>query len=1210
MPSLNALKEFKASFSEIANERKDAAAKNIPFDDLALPKKDAPPFDPSRYGDTDKSGGGSGPAPDGASADAFDFSALLGDVSEDAASHPDNNLDNLFGGPAPDPTASLAEEDTSGLDDFLKDIAADTVNNETTDTDDAMNSFGSDAVDTGDPSFLADLLGDTAQPAESDASPPVDDGSFPADLLSGFSDEMSSTPADEVPDFNFDDHPMDFQSDENPPDEYPTDDSFEDDDDDEEGIDMGGETRTGEFNVDRVDTSVDDEVSDADAGIDFPSADTSSDENPTDDFPTDDFPMDDFSTDNTPADGLPSADFSLDDLGENGIDLGGEAPDTPVEGSASAGTGDDFSMDDDALAGMDFPAGDDSGFDGGGDSGFDAGIPSGADDLGDPLAGIDFPGGDDSGFDGGGDSGFDAGIPSGADDLGDPLAGFDFPGGDDSASDDLLSGLDFPTGGDSSGLDDLGTDFSSDSLDIDLGSGSSAGDSLDTDEFHIPGLDEIFGDKADTIISVPEKKGIFGRKKKKKEEEVQDINDVEEISLTQDQLGQILKTLASYPLNLRVACEEMIAELVILPQQLSKLINLLVNAATVKETAAHVELVTGKPIVIPKSFQKGTGAAFEAEQSSFAYIFVHNFLPVLRLFAFIAAMVFSVIYLGYRFVYIPLKAESLYQRGYERIAAGEYQRANDLFQQAFALHRNKKWFYKYAEGFRDQRRFMLAEGKYDELLRYYPRDKKGVLDYAALQTYYMFNYDKADRLLQRELLDFAPNDFEGLLASGDNFLVWGDSDPEKFFNKYEDARFAYARLLELNGWQAPIVERMLKYFIRVDNLYEVLVLRNWFEALESRKLKPEGLAELGGYLLDKQLEKPKGVPNPYIESIESVRAMLLAANKGDPNLPEPYYHLARYHKNLGNLHEERMTLEYGIKAFDFAKSETVKRRLIRVDTHSRYAELLKNNREFFPAESQLIRGIELYTDYLSRGLVRATPQLGQLYGAKGDLEFYTKTGDRTAASNALADYRRAEEFGYAPPEMLYRMGAAHYQLEDWGNSLSYLFKASADMPLNRRTLYALGNAAYQRGDYFAAQGYYSRLLDVLENQRVRQPVLLPNDNPQFLELGERLMMARNNAGVVNEALAEQTGNREYRSTAMALYAESARAWDSITRNPETMKRSRLSEIPGAPGINLGYLNAANAMRPVSDYNPGIFVRIDRDGEEPSKWEELAPFGGR
>jgi hypothetical protein len=122
-------------------------------------------------------------------------------------------------------------------------------------------------------------------------------------------------------------------------------------------------------------------------------------------------------------------------------------------------------------------------------------------------------------------------------------------------------------------------------------------------------------------------------------------------------------------------------------------------------------------------------------------------------------------------------------------------------------------------------------------------------------------------------------------------------------------------------------------------------------------------------------------------------------------------------------------------------------------------------------------------------------------------------------------------------------------------------------------------------------------------------MLLPNDNPQFKELGERLMMARNNAAVVYEALAEQTGNREYRTRALAYYAESARAWDAITRDPETMIRMRLAENPGAPGINLGYLNANNALRPASDYKPEIFIHIDRDILEPSRWEELAPFGG-
>jgi tetratricopeptide (TPR) repeat protein len=659
-------------------------------------------------------------------------------------------------------------------------------------------------------------------------------------------------------------------------------------------------------------------------------------------------------------------------------------------------------------------------------------------------------------------------------------------------------------------------------------------------------------------------------------------------------------------LNLKITCEELIAEQVILPEQLSKLIRLLVNGGSVKDAAVLAEQITGKPIVIPRSFEKSSGAAFEAEQSSFAYIFVHNLLPVLKLFAFIAVIAGSAMYLSYKFIYLPLKAESIYKRGYERIPAGEYQRANELFHDAFTLHRKKKWFYSYAEAFRDQRRYMLAENKYDELLRYYPRDKKGVLDYAALNTYYLMNYEKENKLFQKELLDYAPNDFQGLLAAGDNFLDWADSNPSRFYDRYEDARFSYARLLEKYGWQAPVVERMMKYFIRTDNLLETLKLRIWFENDKKRKLSPPSLAELGGYLLDKQLEKSTGVPNPYVESIESVRSMLLQAVMEDQYLPESHYHLARYHHNLGNNHEERLTLENAIRAFDLAKQESVKRRLYRVDTHYRYANLLINNREFFPADEQAVKGIELFEDFLNRNLISASPQLGQLYAVRGDLEYFVKSGNMEAA---ITNYKKAEGYGYAPPEIQYRMGAAYYQREDWRKALEYLFKASKELPLNRRMLFALGNAAYQRGDYFAAQGYYNRLLDILEVQRIRLPVLLPNDNIQFLETGERLMMARNNAGVVNEALAQQTGNREYRSKAMILYAESSRAWDAITRNPETMTRSRLTDSPGAPSINLGYLNANNALRPSSGYRPQIFVRIDKDALEPSRWEELAPFGG-
>ena len=710
---------------------------------------------------------------------------------------------------------------------------------------------------------------------------------------------------------------------------------------------------------------------------------------------------------------------------------------------------------------------------------------------------------------------------------------------------------------------------------LDFNAGSEESDTGGAD-FTLPGIDDLFQGSQS------------GGAGKAAGGQIDSSDDVEEIQLSDEELERLKSTLSGYPLNLRIACEELIVEQAVAPDLMSKLIKLLVRGAPAKETAALAGKILNREIIIPRGFLKSTGEAMEAEQASFAYIFVHKFLPVFRLAAIIAVAAFCLCYLTYKFIYIPVHAEQIYKIGYERIFAGEYQRANERFADAFSLRRSKNWFYRYAEAFRDERQYLLAEQKYDELLRYYPRDKKGVLDYAALETM-LRNYDKADKLLRRELLDYAPDDFNGLLALGDNSLAWGEIDR----SKYEDARFAYARLLSKYGWKDPIVERMMKYFIRTDNLKEVLPLYDYFMNDRKRKISADSLAELGGYLLDKQLEEQRGVPNEYIEHITGVRSLLLRAVSADPSLPESHYHLARYYNNLGNTHEERITLEIAIKAFDNARQETVRRLNYRIDAHRRYANILTRSREFFAAEESLVRGINLYEDALARHLVASGPEFGKLYADLGDLEFFTKSGDW---EQALRNYHRAELNGWAPPEIQYRMGSAYYQLENWKSALEYFFTASAELPLNRRLLFALGNASYQRGDYFASQGYFNRLLDILENERSRLPVLLPNDRPEYLELAERLMMARNNAGAAYEALAKQTGQQRYLSRAMALYAESSSAWDAMTRNPRTMIRSGSIALP--------QLNSRNTLYPQSNYEPRIFVRIDMDVLEPSIWEEL------
>jgi hypothetical protein len=711
---------------------------------------------------------------------------------------------------------------------------------------------------------------------------------------------------------------------------------------------------------------------------------------------------------------------------------------------------------------------------------------------------------------------------------------------------------------------------------------------MDLGDFTLPGIDDMVGGIPGSLLADgPGKAGEspFGGPPPGKKEP-------EEIRLDEYEMAQFQRTLAGYPLNLRVAIEEIITKQAVPPAQMANLVRLLAQGAPPKEAASLAGRIAGKTIALP--VQKKSGEQMEAEQKGFAYIFVHKLFPIFRLFLFILIVAASSFYLIWRFIYIPTHAENIYQLGYDRISAGEYERANQRFTQAFDIHRDKDWFYRYAEAFRDQRQYIYAEEKYDELLAYYPRDKKGVLDYAAMETSYRRNYEKADLLLRRNILEFNVNDREALLAQGDNALLWGEIDPAR----YEDARYAYARLLERYGWTDPIAERMLRYFIRTDNLKEVIPLQSFFMDDPKKNISAETLAELGGYLLDKRTEEVRGVPDAYVEQISGVRDVLLRAVLQGPELPEAHYHLSRYYRNLGSRRDEQLTLETALRNFENAAEESVRRLVYHIDALARDAEILRDGREYFVSEEQLVKAIGLYESGLDRRILQPAPRFGRLYAAMGDLEYFTKSGDMEMT---LSYYQNAERTGYSSPEMLYRMGSAYYRGGNWANALERFFAASSQLPLDRRILLALGNTCWQRGDFFAAQGYYNRLLDLLEAERSRLPILLPNDQVEYIETAERLMIARNNMGVTMESLAQRTGNPRYRSQALNFYTQSSQAWDALTRNPQTMIRLGAGDLSN-PGINLAYLNSRNMLYPQAGYDPQVFSQIDKDILDPSPWE--------
>jgi tetratricopeptide (TPR) repeat protein len=674
---------------------------------------------------------------------------------------------------------------------------------------------------------------------------------------------------------------------------------------------------------------------------------------------------------------------------------------------------------------------------------------------------------------------------------------------------------------------------------------------------------------------------------------------VEAINLSENQLNQLLDTIASYPLNLRIACEKIISEEIVEPALLSQFIKLLVQGANAREAAALAGKILKNKIPLPKGYK--TGEELEKEQSSLTYIFFHRFFPVIRMSLIIALLAACVTYLSYEFIYKPVRAHLLYTNGYERIEEGDYIQGNRRFEEAFRIHPEKNWFYRYAELFRDEKQYLYAEEKYDELLSYYPRDKKGTLDYAAMETDYLRNYEKADRLIRTNILDYVFDDREGLLALGDINLAWGEYDS----SRYEEARLAYAKLLAAYGQTDPVMERMMLYFIRTDQLGEVIPLQNYFMDNAKSKISAPALAELGGYLLDKRFEVVRGVPDEHIEEIEGVLDVLLRAAKQDFSLPEVHYHLARYYNSYGATLDERQMLEIAAENFDAARTESPKRVRYRVDTQLRLARLMIAGREFISAEESLAKGVNIMEDAIERRVVQSAPEFGELYAYLGDLAYFAKSGDMREAVDFYLD---AEGFGWAPPEIQYRLGSAYYRLGEYAPAMDRFFTVSMETPYNRRLLNALGTASYMRSDYFAAEGYFKRLINMLENDRNRFPILLPEERPDHREIVERMMIAHNNLGVTYNALAARTGRPSYRAAALGEFAESAREWDALERNPQTLVRAGIDGIP-VPGASLPYLNIQNTLYPTQEGDGLLFMQIDKDLTDNSWWEALMQSEG-
>ena len=680
------------------------------------------------------------------------------------------------------------------------------------------------------------------------------------------------------------------------------------------------------------------------------------------------------------------------------------------------------------------------------------------------------------------------------------------------------------------------------------------------DDFDIPG----FSDQAAGMVMAKTKRPSVGGKDGKKEKN----------TLSDKEYEAFLKNLRDYPLNLRIELEKFIVGDEFKDEVVFEVIQKVIKKTSARQLATHLEKLLDVSIPVPREFERRTATQYEEYKKSAEYQLKNRILPIAIISVMAACIIYFIFLFGMNFIYEPLRANSLYKEGYALLEEGAYPQSEMKFDEALTYQQQKRWFFTYAEGYRQHKQYERARMMYRAGLQRFKQDKKLGLDYAEMELYDLRNFENAENVVRREVLDYHINDPDGMLLLGDIFLEWGDErDP----SKYEEAKSVYDDLLQIHGQEDLYLARLMRYYIRVDDLRNVLQMKEYFYP-KKKALNGQDLIELSGYLLEKISGNIAPADEYLLSSIEDVRELLERAVEAVPHEPESLYNMGLYFVNSNNVSQAQDWLSAALAAFEDAGYKPRKRLLRQLNTYRLLGDLDMENKEYLSAEEKYRTGVSLFEKEAKAGL-SGDKNVGQLYASLADIN-YMIIGDY---DEALRDYTIAANTQYDTPSVYYKMGYINYSQKKYGEALNLFIKTADELPYDTHVLYAMGNVLSIRGDNFASQGYYQRLMNILEQQRVKYEILFPQVNEEHEEIVEMYKLGANNLGVTLYRLSRQTGNSTMNAEALTNFTASLRAYDALERDQETLVRKE--------GSNLAEQNIKYMTMSLPTFEPAIYTEI-------------------
>ncbi len=604
-------------------------------------------------------------------------------------------------------------------------------------------------------------------------------------------------------------------------------------------------------------------------------------------------------------------------------------------------------------------------------------------------------------------------------------------------------------------------------------------------------------------------------------------------------LEKVKQNLRSYSFGVRSSAKKIIIEELISPQEIEELISLVLHQAPEKQVKRFIEK---KLRIKIDSLTAETGRKVIGSKKEYSLDGLRRKQRMVLYTRYAAALFIVGLLIGmisYRFVYKPLKAQSLFDKGTTLILKPgneavdkpkDYQKAEEYFQEGLEYSpEDIEAYNQFALAYLEKKKFDTAKAKLMAAQQLNQKNR----NYDAETLYNLGLYhieSKSPRKLESDTQTLswskaARDYFRKANRSGKNLkAIEGIGRTYLLENDFGKAETYFKKILAEDPKNIIGHASLLNLYIDLDKLMDTMIVHRTIRDLKLEKnLNPYLRAKLGGYYLSqKDVRIRFNIQSDEKDQQDTLRPIaqdvLFSLSKDYPKFAEGRYQLARFFRELKSYKRAFRQLE-----------EAVQLDPHHFRAHTMIASMLLERNEINEAYNHLRQALEAYNTRKStiNNPYHPKENIGETYSLLGHLFYYhpNQISRKTALDTMSEDkqnenlnlavqyYKAAEKAGFTSPEQDYNFGRSLYLEGNYEGSLDKWLRLQGQLYTNPHLLFGLGNSFYRLGKLEAAQGEYKKLIDDYELQASTIP-RVNSDDDYHRALYTLLSSAHNNLGII------------------------------------------------------------------------------------------------